>query len=176
MSHLRTSGVRRAKRLPTVMQRKLATCQGTNGRTWFASQRSSLGISRDRTTSHCVNHHSRETSDLKDRRHRRRSSRQSAAPFAFLSILLSFVGNKPHCLGGIASRLFGNSTYAPTGAGPWERPISFLGEVTEARGSPISAPGAVRRPTRDRISLVIKHLRDFCLSSCLPPKYDLIFR
>ncbi len=31
------------------MQRKLATCQGTNGRICFASQRSSLGIFRGRT-------------------------------------------------------------------------------------------------------------------------------
>ena len=27
-------------------------CQGTNGRIWFASQCNSLGIFRDRTTSH----------------------------------------------------------------------------------------------------------------------------
>ena len=48
MSHLRTSGVRSARRLAAVMQRKLATCQGTKGRICFASQRNSLGIFRDR--------------------------------------------------------------------------------------------------------------------------------
>lgn len=34
------------------MQKKLAMCQGTNGRIRFASQRNSLGSLGDRTTSH----------------------------------------------------------------------------------------------------------------------------
>ncbi len=54
MSHLRTSGVRSARRLPAVMQRKLATCKGTNGRICFPSQRNSFGIFRSRTTSHAT--------------------------------------------------------------------------------------------------------------------------
>jgi len=43
---------RSVSRLAAVMQRKLAMCQGTNGRICFASQRNSFGIFRDRTTSH----------------------------------------------------------------------------------------------------------------------------
>src|SRR5581483_7310040 len=65
MSHLRTSGVSRAKRLPTVMQTKLATCQGTNGRICLASQRNSPGTLRHRTSSDFVNHHRRDTLELK---------------------------------------------------------------------------------------------------------------
>jgi len=83
MSHLRTKGVRRARRPPTVMQRKLATCQDTNGRICSASQRSSPGNLRRRTASHFVNQH-RDTLDLKHRHCRLGSSRQSAirSPFA----------------------------------------------------------------------------------------------
>ena len=67
MSHLRTRGVRRARRLPTVMQRKLATCQGTKGRICFASHCNSFGILRDRTTSHSVKQVPRSDLELKDR-------------------------------------------------------------------------------------------------------------
>lgn len=78
MSHLRTRGVRSARRLPTVMQRKLATCQATNGRICFASQRSSPGILECRTASQLVNQHRRDTSELKHRHCYSPSSRESA--------------------------------------------------------------------------------------------------
>src|SRR5579863_4233609 len=47
ISHLSTSGVSSARRLPAVRQKKLTTCQCTSGRICFASQRSSLGSQDD---------------------------------------------------------------------------------------------------------------------------------
>ena len=117
MSHLRTKGVRRARRLPTVMQRKLAKCKGTNGRICFASQRSSLGILRLRKATCFADQHRRDTFRTEAYASPAGSVHTKRASFAFLSILVNFVGNKTCYLGGIASRPFGNSTYAATGAG-----------------------------------------------------------
>src|SRR6202790_1342537 len=53
MSHLSTSGVRSARRLPAVMHRKLATCQCRSGRICLDSQRSSLGSQDDQRLRSC---------------------------------------------------------------------------------------------------------------------------
>src|SRR5882762_5224469 len=53
INHLSTSGVRRARRLPAVMHRKLATCQCRSGRICFESQRSSLGSQDDQRLRLC---------------------------------------------------------------------------------------------------------------------------
>ena len=78
MSHLRTRGMRRARRLPAVVQRKLATCHGAKGRICFASQRNSPGILECSTASQLVNQHRRGTSELKHRHCYSPSSRESA--------------------------------------------------------------------------------------------------
>jgi len=94
MSHLRTSGVRRARRLPTVMQRKLATCQGTKGRICFVSQRSSPGTLGRRTTSRFVNQHRRDTLELKHRHSRSQASSESVRRSLFGQFLVGSVGSK----------------------------------------------------------------------------------
>src|SRR6266851_1095049 len=43
MIHFSTSGVSSPRRLPAVIQRKLARCKGSSGRICLESQRSSLG-------------------------------------------------------------------------------------------------------------------------------------
>ena len=78
MSHLRTRGVRRARRLPTVTQKKPAMCQGISGRICFASHSSSPLVLRCRTASHFVNQCRRGTSELKHSHRYLRSSRQCA--------------------------------------------------------------------------------------------------
>jgi hypothetical protein len=60
-----------------VMQRKLATCQATNGRICFVSQRSSPGTLRRRAASHFANQHRRDTLELKHRHSRSQASRES---------------------------------------------------------------------------------------------------
>ena len=132
MSHLRTKGVRRARRLPTVMQRKLATCQATNGRICFASQRSSPGTLRRRTASHFVNQHRRDTLELKHRHCYSQVVQRKRAPFAFRSISLGFCWKSELLIErrspAVCSEI---STYdCRPGAGSCRiGPISFLGQI-----------------------------------------------